>query len=124
RGGGVADPRVGRDLRPAARRPGPPFPEGRDPEAPLLPRPGLRERTNEPRCHVLHDAGLHIARVVPQVFEVLARIDHLEPVRHAQEEPEPWLKLADHGAKIVAAMPVENHQLTDALAVETPRQIL
>src|ERR1043166_8386595 len=119
----VADTRVARDLRPPAWCPGPPLAQRRDAEAPRLPLARFGEWAHERRRDVQHDARLELPGVITEIVEIVRRVHHLVPVRHTQEDLQARLQLPDRRAEIVAPVPVENHELADALALEAAREI-
>ena len=66
----------------------------------------------------MHDAGFELAGVVAEVGEEVPRIQDLEPVDDAEKQRGLRLELADHLAKVIGAVPVENHELRYALRRE------
>src|SRR5690606_8436514 len=117
-GAGVAHTGVIGDLREAAGRPGPALAERGHAELAGAAGPRLGERPDQLRREVEHDAGLELAAVVPGLLEEGAGVHARIPVQHADEQPEARLELADRAAEVVAAVPVQDHELAYALAVQ------
>src|SRR6185437_5722374 len=114
----IANARVVRDLRPSARRPRPLFTESLYPEAARRTGPGLGQGKNQLRCEMQHDARLQLAGMVAREKELLG-VHHLVPVHAAQQNPRvPGLQFADHLAEVVTPVPVDDHQLGQALLRE------
>src|SRR3989442_927386 len=70
-----------------------------------------------------HHARLELARVVSQVGEEQLPVHDLIPVDRTQEQGHRGLQLADHLAEVVPAVPVQDHELRDALTRQCHREV-
>ena len=84
---------------------------------------GLRQGPHQVGREMEHDAGLELARMVPQVGEKRLRIHHLVPVDQAQKQRHRRLELTDHLAEVIPTVPVQNDELRHALARERRRHV-
>src|SRR2546429_631711 len=62
-----------------------------------------------------HHARLELARVVSQIGEERLRVHEPVPVHGAEKQRHGGLQLADHLGEVVATVPVQDHELGDAL---------
>ena len=70
-----------------------------------------------------HHARLELSRVVSKIEEERLRVHDLIPVHGAQKQRHGGLQLADHLAEIVSPVPVQDHELGNALTRQRRRDV-